>query len=115
MGTNGQIEYRIKREPGATKGFEINSSTGVVTTAFDFDRELKQTYQLVITGVDGGSSASNSERREGICLVDIQILDINDHSPLFDSSTGYRLSVAENAPIGTSVLQVSLVFKSCQY
>ena len=106
VGSNGQIDYRIKRERGAQTFFEINSKTGEVTTSFDFDREMKQMYQIVITGVDGGASAPNSDRREGFCQVDIQITDINDHSPLFDMRGGYTLSVAENVAIGSSVLQV---------
>ena len=106
MDANGEIEYKIERGEDAPKLFEINSRTGEVQTMMEFDREHKQMYQILITGMDGGANASMSERLMGFCQVEIEIADINDHAPVFDIRNYYVPSIHENAPVGTSVLQV---------
>ena len=64
------------------------------------DRETTAFYSLVIEALDGGNPPLR-----GFMTVNITIQDVNDNQPIFNQSR-YFASVAENATIGTSVLQV---------
>lgn len=67
------------------------------------DRETVPEYSLVIEAYDGGKPPL-----KGSMLVNITIQDVNDNQPLFDQ-TRYFANIAENATVGTSVIQVSAV------
>ncbi|XP_075946943.1 protocadherin-7 [Anarhichas minor] len=64
------------------------------------DRELKDSYELVLRVRDGGNPPRSSQ-----ALLRVSITDVNDNSPQFERST-YEAEMAENAPPGTPVLQV---------
>ncbi|TMW54235.1 hypothetical protein DOY81_000658 [Sarcophaga bullata] len=64
------------------------------------DRETTPFYSLVIEALDGGSPPLR-----GQMTVNITIQDVNDNQPIFNQSR-YFATVAENATIGTMVLQV---------
>ena len=61
------------------------------------DREQKDIYYLQVRALDGGDPP-----REGILNVNVTVLDVNDNSPQFNSSS-YHLYVKENAAIGATV------------
>ncbi|XP_070795443.1 protocadherin gamma-B5-like [Pituophis catenifer annectens] len=65
------------------------------------DRESQESIYLVLTAVDGGEPIKNSTVQ-----ILINITDANDNPPIFTQEV-YRVSLTENAPIGTSVLQTS--------
>ncbi|XP_024919222.1 protocadherin alpha-3-like isoform X9 [Cynoglossus semilaevis] len=65
------------------------------------DREKQALIRLTLTAVDGGTPP-----KSGTSEILINVLDINDNSPVF-SKTLYKTSITENAPIGTTVLTVS--------
>lgn len=110
MGDNGRISYHIERSTADTPHFEIDSNSGLVTTAESFDREKKRSYQIRITGKDGGQSRQEGERLMGFCQVEIMIDDVNDNSPIFGNER-YETSVKEDLEIGQMVLQVSATDK----
>lgn len=64
------------------------------------DRELKDSYELVLRVRDGGNPPRSSQ-----ALLRVSITDVNDNSPQFERST-YEAEMTENAPPGTPVLQV---------
>ncbi|XP_055959036.1 protein dachsous isoform X2 [Patella vulgata] len=64
------------------------------------DYETTQHYNLVVRASDGGDPV-----RTGDLNVQIEILDQNDHQPIFNQSR-YSALIPENATVGTSVLQV---------
>ncbi|XP_071191375.1 protocadherin gamma-C5-like isoform X4 [Salvelinus alpinus] len=64
------------------------------------DREKKAVHKLVLTAVDGGNPA-----RSGTSEITVIVLDINDNAPQFKIPF-YEVSVAENKPVGTTVLNV---------
>ncbi|XP_062986039.1 protocadherin gamma-B5-like, partial [Elgaria multicarinata webbii] len=64
------------------------------------DREKKHTHHMVLKAVDGGDPV-----KTGTANIRVNITDINDNPPIFSQST-YKVSLKENAPRGTSVLQV---------
>ena len=110
MGENGQVNYHIERPTIGIPYFQINSSSGLVTTAMTFDREEKRSYQIRITGKDGGPSRKEAERLMGFCQVEIQIDDVNDNAPVF-SNTPFRTNIKEDIEKGNIVLHVSATDK----
>ncbi|MGH0116640.1 UNVERIFIED_CONTAM: hypothetical protein FKN15_012235 [Acipenser sinensis] len=61
------------------------------------DREQQPAHELILTASDGGEP-----QRTGTAHILINVLDINDNMPIFDQLV-YRVSIVENAPIGTLV------------
>ena len=106
MGDNGKVSYQIERPTAGMAYFEIDSSSGLVTTAVTFDREQKRSYQIRITGKDGGPNRQEAERLMGFCQVEIKIDDVNDNWPKFGNKQ-YKTSVKEDLEKGHSVLHVS--------
>ena len=78
--------------------FEIDSNTGVVTTVRNFDREAVPQYTLIVSAIDSSSLSSN-------VTVIVNILDINDNSPVFPVKM-YEVSIPESFPINVPFLQV---------
>uniref|UniRef100_A0A2K6SJR2 FAT atypical cadherin 4 n=1 Tax=Saimiri boliviensis boliviensis TaxID=39432 RepID=A0A2K6SJR2_SAIBB len=97
---NGLIKYSISS--GNEEGiFAINSSTGVLTLAKALDYELCQKHEMTISATDGGWVA-----RTGYCSVTVNVIDVNDNSPVF-LSDDYFPTVLENAPSGTTVIHLN--------
>ena len=65
------------------------------------DREQKERYTGWLIAIDGGSPS-----RSGSLEIAIQVIDVNDNSPLFDKFS-YTLTVQEDLPVGSVVLNVS--------
>ncbi len=65
------------------------------------DREKQEEYNLILTAFDGGSP-----QKTGTLKINIIVLDANDNAPVFSQSV-YTALVAENASMGSLVLQVS--------
>ncbi|KAM6299700.1 LOW QUALITY PROTEIN: uncharacterized protein AAHN32_007161 [Aegotheles albertisi] len=65
------------------------------------DRESEQSLRLVLTAVDGGDPP-----RSGTAQLCINVTDANDNPPVF-AQDRYRVSLREDAPPGSTVLNVS--------
>ncbi|XP_041931116.1 protocadherin-10b isoform X2 [Alosa alosa] len=65
------------------------------------DREQQAVHRYVLTAVDGGQPP-----RTGTALLVVKVLDSNDNVPVFDQPV-YSISLAENAPVGTLVIQLN--------
>lgn len=81
--------------------FRLNSSSGVLSTSRPLDRERKDRYSLEVIAQDYGIPSLSST-----ATVDITVLDINDNSPKFSSSS-YAIDISEDAVIGSLVLEVT--------
>ncbi|XP_057205143.1 protocadherin alpha-3-like isoform X8 [Triplophysa rosa] len=64
------------------------------------DREKTPRLDFTVTAIDGGSPA-----RTGTVIIEVNVLDINDNAPIFSKSL-YKVSVAEHAPIGTTITRL---------
>uniref|UniRef100_A0ABM5G9W5 Protocadherin gamma-B1-like isoform X3 n=1 Tax=Pogona vitticeps TaxID=103695 RepID=A0ABM5G9W5_9SAUR len=64
------------------------------------DRESEQVLHLVLTALDGGEP-----RRSGSVQIWINVTDANDNPPIFTQEV-YKVSLPENAAVGSLVLQV---------
>ncbi|XP_031416817.1 protocadherin-15b isoform X2 [Clupea harengus] len=96
-GANGEVHYRLLSHNGL---FRINSS-GVISTLAPLDREVRGQYQLVVEASDGASDP----RRTRLPLL-VTVTDVDDNSPAFLQSA-YEVTLAENSPAGTVILQLS--------
>ncbi|XP_074100856.1 cadherin-related tumor suppressor fat [Cotesia typhae] len=97
-GRNGYVEYSLK-EPSLS--FNLGAVDGLLRIAEPLDRERRQNYTLRISAKDRGEPPKSSE-----ATITVLVLDENDNAPIFDPKQ-YSATVAENASIGASVLQVS--------
>ncbi|XP_054482985.1 protocadherin alpha-4-like [Anoplopoma fimbria] len=65
------------------------------------DREAAESHSLVLTALDGGKPPKSGEMN-----ILVNVLDINDNAPVFSKDV-YSVMLDENAPIGTTVIQVN--------
>uniref|UniRef100_A0A673HQ45 Protocadherin-10-like n=1 Tax=Sinocyclocheilus rhinocerous TaxID=307959 RepID=A0A673HQ45_9TELE len=65
------------------------------------DREQQAMHRYVLTAVDGGQPP-----RTGTALLVVRVLDSNDNVPVFDQPV-YSVNLAENAPVGTLIIQLN--------
>ncbi|KAM8732221.1 protocadherin alpha-8-like isoform 14-T14 [Acanthopagrus schlegelii] len=65
------------------------------------DRETAESHSLVLTALDGGKPP-----KSGNINIIVNVLDINDNAPFFSKEV-YSVTLNENAPVGTTVIQVN--------
>lgn len=80
--------------------FSLDPSTGKVTTTAQLDRENVDQHYFRVLGVD-----DSFPPRTGTTTLQINVLDANDHAPVFESPE-YEASVHESVPIGSSVISI---------
>ncbi|KAJ8262336.1 hypothetical protein GJAV_G00165290 [Gymnothorax javanicus] len=97
---NRQIRYYITGgDPLGQFGIErVQKDAWKVSVRKTLDREERDHYLLNITATDGVFVAK--------AAVEVKVLDANDNSPVC-KKTLYAVSVPEDAPAGTLILQVS--------
>ena len=100
MGSNGKISYSIL-SGNALHWFQINSVSGLITTAMSLDREHLSQVSLTVLAKDHGSPPLNSTT-----VVMVSIDDINDNVPEF-SHRIYNVTLAENMNPGTPVITLN--------
>lgn len=100
IGQNAEVEYSILT--GNIDGaFQVNISTGVITTLKTLNRTQISNYTLTVSASDKGLPSRKSN-----CLVTITVLDSNNHLPQF-SRPYYALNVVEGTAIGTILGEVT--------
>ncbi|KAM4712410.1 cadherin EGF LAG seven-pass G-type receptor 1 isoform 2-T2 [Anableps anableps] len=97
-GENARITYAMEDN---VPQFKIDPDTGVITTQMEIDYEVQASYTLAIIARDNGIP-----QKSDTTYVEIRIVDANDNAPHFHRDI-YKGSVFEDAPIQTSVLQIS--------
>ena len=78
--------------------FAIDSGSGVVTTLTSLDRELVELHYFRVTAVD-----DSFPPRSGTTTLQINVLDANDHAPVFESGE-YEAAIRESVSVGSTVL-----------
>ncbi|NXO64370.1 CELR3 protein, partial [Phainopepla nitens] len=89
-GDNALISYSLQDDFAGT--FHINSSTGKLMTAKALDRELKDSYDLIIMATDSGKPPQSAS-----LVLSITVEDVNDNPPVFPQKS-YSVTVKENEP-----------------
>ncbi|XP_078201763.1 cadherin-23 isoform X2 [Callithrix jacchus] len=90
-GLNGLVSYRMQVAM-PRMDFLINSSSGVVVTTAELDRERIAEYQLRVVASDLGTPTKSSTS-----TLSIHVLDVNDEMPTFFPAV-YNVSVSEDVP-----------------
>ena len=81
----------------------MNFRTGEVLVESELDHEQKSSYSLNISATDRGSVSL-----EGYCIVNINVLDVNDEIPYFETRSR-SLTVLENVSPGSPVVTLTAV------
>ncbi|XP_024896353.1 protocadherin gamma-B7-like [Pteropus alecto] len=101
---NSVKDYRINPNPYFSLMVRVNSDGGKypeLSLVKSLDREEQRSHRLILTAMDGGDPPRSATVR-----IEIFVKDTNDNSPVF-SKEEYRVSVSENLPPGSSILQVT--------
>ncbi|KAL7400452.1 hypothetical protein ABVT39_012542 [Epinephelus coioides] len=97
-GSNAEVLYYLNNTSGGV--FSIDNRSGQIYLEEPLDREQVDTLTVTVTAADKGSP-----RMATTMNFTVHIEDANDHDPEFSQST-YSLTVREDIPRGTSLLQV---------
>ncbi|XP_026137609.1 protocadherin-16-like [Carassius auratus] len=100
FGDSGLVHYKIT-DGDHFGDFHLDRKSGVLSTSRSLDRESRAKYTLTVEAQDQGIPSLTSS-----VTLDISVLDLNDNSPVFPSSS-YSVEVSEDASEGSPVLEVS--------
>ncbi|XP_076875509.1 protocadherin gamma-A12-like isoform X49 [Brachyhypopomus gauderio] len=104
VGQNTVQGYSIEKNEHFVLSVHENAEQGKYAELVlekELDREQQKEINLVLTATDGGTP-----QRSGTVVIHITVLDANDNAPVFSQAV-YRATLAENAPLGTTVITVS--------
>ncbi|XP_063874721.1 cadherin-89D-like [Scylla paramamosain] len=126
LGENGDVRYEIILYGNASQDhvfpFRLDETTGAILTTGSVDREEQDAYEFSVIASDSGRPRLSSS-----VMVHIDIIDINDHHPVFygyqdvvqlpdtpedypenhaDAIPVYLAEVSEKAPKFTTITQV---------
>ncbi|XP_053179565.1 uncharacterized protein LOC128362743 [Scomber japonicus] len=87
-----RLEVKDKGEDGKIPILVVQKS---------LDREAAGSHSLVLTAMDGGKPPKSGDMN-----IIVNVLDINDNAPVFTKDI-YSVMLDENAPVGTTVIQVN--------
>ncbi|XP_076275389.1 cadherin 87A isoform X2 [Rhynchophorus ferrugineus] len=85
--------------------FQINNGTGIVQIKKNIDYEETIELTFTVYAYDSGVPQLNAS-----ALVQVKIINLNDNDPVF-TQTSYNVSIDENSPNDTVLLQVTAVDK----
>ncbi|XP_067996583.1 cadherin-23-like [Melanerpes formicivorus] len=97
-GNGGLMNYKILS--GAEGKFEIDESTGLITTIDYLDYETKTSYLMNVSATDQAPP-----NNQGFCSVYVSLLNELDEAVQFSNSS-YEAVIMENIPLGSEVLRV---------
>uniref|UniRef100_A0A803VIU0 Cadherin-23 n=1 Tax=Ficedula albicollis TaxID=59894 RepID=A0A803VIU0_FICAL len=97
-GNGGLVSYKIVS--GAEGKFEIDESTGLITTIDYLDYETKTSYLMNVSATDQAPP-----NNQGFCSVYVSLLNELDEAVQFSNSS-YEAVIMENIPLGSEVLRV---------
>ncbi len=103
-GSNSVHQYKLSHNDNFRLEVKDRGEDGKIPILIlqkPLDRELIRTINLQITALDGGKPA-----KSGTMDITINVIDINDNVPVFTKDI-YSVMLNENAPIGTTVIQVN--------
>ncbi|XP_044076351.1 cadherin-7-like isoform X2 [Siniperca chuatsi] len=100
--TNSPVRYSIDRKSDVERYFNIDSSSGVITTARRLDREIIALHNISVLATD-----SLDWSQVGKAVVLVSVTDVNDNAPSF--AIEYETFVCENTQPGQIIETLSAV------
>ena len=104
--SQSSVFYQIK-DGNVNGAFDINPSSGVVTTRRTLDYETLGLYRLTVQGTNMAGMVSNA-------TLIVRLIDENDNAPVF-ARAAFEGTVSESAPLNSVVLtqdQLPLVIRA---
>ncbi|XP_022237895.1 protein dachsous-like [Limulus polyphemus] len=101
LGNNASLRYSLLN---SNNTFQINPITGELYTKHTLDREKQPVYELSTEVRDQGTPSRSSQ-----AIVQVQVTDVNDNSPVFVEPTDRVIEVREEQPKGTETVRVHAV------
>ncbi|XP_021468378.2 cadherin-7-like [Oncorhynchus mykiss] len=98
--TNSPIRYSIDRNTDLERFFNIDATTGVISTAKPLDREVNAIHNITIFAME-----SLHPLQVGKCIILITVMDINDNAPVF--AIEYETYLCESARPGQVIETIS--------
>lgn len=98
VGDGGAVSYALIS--GSDRKFEVDISTGLVTTVDYLDYETKTSYLMNVSATDQAPPFNRA-----FCTVYVTLLNELDEAVSF-MMAGYEASLRENIATGTEVIQV---------
>ncbi|NXN74963.1 CAD17 protein, partial [Himantopus himantopus] len=99
---NSRLQFKIKSQvPDVPRSslFFIQQDTGILQLpSHSLDKSVASNYSLKVLVTDAVFQT--------ICDVQIHVIDINDQIPIFEKSNYDSVTVAENVPVGTVILEI---------
>ncbi|XP_031439789.1 cadherin-7-like [Clupea harengus] len=102
--TNSGIRYSIDRNTDLERFFNVDASSGVISTAKALDREVNSVHNITIFAME---SQDPSQVGRGVALI--TVMDINDNAPMF--AIEYETLLCENSAPGKVIQTISAVDK----
>uniref|UniRef100_A0A8C7NGT1 Protocadherin Fat 4 n=1 Tax=Oncorhynchus mykiss TaxID=8022 RepID=A0A8C7NGT1_ONCMY len=102
---NGQLEYSIVQQTPRGGHFSIDSSSGLIFTNKEIDREFSNLFELTVKATD--QAVPVEFRRFALKNVTIWVTDLNDNVPTFVSQNAL---VAESTIVIGSILTTVVAF-----
>uniref|UniRef100_A0A8C1N6L0 FAT atypical cadherin 3a n=1 Tax=Cyprinus carpio TaxID=7962 RepID=A0A8C1N6L0_CYPCA len=102
-GVNRKVVYSLV--DSADGVFSIDKASGIVVLERLLDREVQSSYLITVRASDQGVPV----RLSSLANLTITVLDINDNPPSFQQLNVSFTHQQENKPLGTSVLQLSVI------
>uniref|UniRef100_A0A3Q2Q863 Cadherin 7 n=1 Tax=Fundulus heteroclitus TaxID=8078 RepID=A0A3Q2Q863_FUNHE len=98
------IRYSIDRNTDLERFFNVDASSGIISTAKPLDREANSIHNLTILAIE---NLDPNQIGKGIALI--TVLDVNDNAPVF--AIDYETLLCENSMPGTNTgMSLSLAF-----
>ncbi|XP_029021039.1 protocadherin alpha-8-like [Betta splendens] len=97
-------QYKLNQDDHFRLEVKDKSDDGkipILVVQKSLDRENAGSHTLTLTAFDGGKPPKSGEMK-----ILVNVLDINDNAPVF-TNDAYSVMLNENAPLGTTVIQVN--------
>ena len=94
------LSYNIT-EGNSLNWFQIHPVSGLITTTSNLDREVTESFVLIVSVTDGGIRPKFSTAK-----VTVRLTDVNDQAPEFEKPS-YQVSVSENVAPNATFLSVA--------
>ncbi|NWS71766.1 CAD17 protein, partial [Crotophaga sulcirostris] len=99
---NSRLQFKIESQVPtvpASNLFYIQQDTGVLQLiTHSLNKQVASNYSLKVLVTDAVFQT--------ICDVQIHVIDINDQIPIFEKSDYNSVTVAEDLPVGTTILEI---------